>query len=213
MSVEFFIDDVAVDSQVIDAGTVEQALKTVQSDLTTPDKLIVALKCDGREVPGESMAETLGTPVAELRRLEVFTSTREALVIEAMNQASASLDNAEAECHRIAGLLTEGKSADGIGALGECLTVWQQIHDAVSKSVRMLDVDLDAALAEGDRLADLIAKPKDVLLQIKQALQAKDHVLLADILEYEFQDVTQQWHAVVDLVRQHARESTNDQAD
>jgi len=208
MSVEFFIDDVAVNSQVIDAGTVEQALQTVQSDLTPPDKLIVAFKCDGKEVLGETMAETLSTPVASLRRLEVFTSTKEALVIEAMNQATASLDDAEAECHRIAGLLTEGRTTDGIGALGQCLTVWQQIHDAVSKSVCMLEVDLDAALAEGDRLADLIAKPRDVLVQIKQALQAKDHVLLADILEYEFQDVTQQWHAVVDVVRQHAREGT-----
>jgi len=201
MSLKFFIDDVAVDAAVIDQGTVEQALHKVQSELSAAGKLVVSLKCDGCEVPSDALAATLDKPVTAFARLEVFTSTKETLVIEAMNQAAVSLDEAEAECRRIAGLLTEGKTADGIRALGDCLGAWQQIHDAVSKSIRMLNVDLGTSVAEGDRLAELIVRPREVLLQIKQALESQDHVLLADILQYELEEVTQQWHLVVDLVR------------
>jgi hypothetical protein len=50
----------------------------------------------------------------------------------------------------------------------------------------------------------MIGKPKNVLLQIKSALQARDHVLLADILQYEFSEVTKSWHDLIAGLRREA---------
>jgi hypothetical protein len=41
-------------------------------------------------------------------------------------------------------------------------------------------------------------------VQIKGALQAQDHVLLADILQYEFADVTEMWHTMIARIQQEA---------
>ena len=91
-------------------------------------------------------------------------------------------------------------------ALGQCMAVWQQIHDAVSKSIQMLQVDPEQMGINAERLIDVIAKPKEVLLQVKEALESQDHVLLADTLKYEFGDVAQQWHAVIGRIRQEAED-------
>ena len=144
-----------------------------------------------------------------LRQIE---QTQGELVQDTMVQAGTSLTETEAECDRIADCLTEGKTAEAMEALGKCMAVWQQIHDGVSKSLQLLRLDVTQIEIDGEPLIDLIARPKDVLLQVKQALECQDHVLLADTLKYEFSDVIREWHTVLAVIRRHAdpREATTD---
>ena len=57
-------------------------------------------------------------------------------------------------------------------------------------------------------MSDVIGKPKEVLLHIRNALLAEDHVLLADVLRYEFDDVTNSWYALIARIRQEAEGDT-----
>lgn len=98
----------------------------------------------------------------------------------------------------------EGKTVEAAETLGECLRVWQQIHEAVGKSIEMLQLDPEQATVNEQPLFELISKPKEILLQVKEALQDRDHVLLADLLQYEFPEVTSRWHAVVAKLQQEA---------
>jgi len=198
---EVFVDDRRVDAGAIAVGTLEDALRQVQATFCTPDRLVIRLRCDGRDVLADAMSATLRREASSLRRLDVFTCSRGALVIDALTQASATLTDTEAECERAAELLTEGKTAEGIQSLGECLGVWQQIHQAVAQSIQILRLDMTQTRIHEETLADLISRPKEVLTQVKQALQVQDHVLLADILQYEFTDVSAQWHGVIAGVR------------
>jgi hypothetical protein len=77
------------------------------------------------------------------------------------------------------------------------VATWQQIHEAVSKSIHMLELDIDATMVDDRTLAEVITKPRNALAQIKDALQSQDHVLLADVLQYEFHDVAADWHTVL----------------
>jgi hypothetical protein len=150
------------------------------------------------------MASTLSRPAGSFELLEVFTSTREDLVAEAMNQASASLEETESVTQNVAELLMEGKAGEGIERLGECLRIWQQIHDAVVKSLELLRLNPEQLTVRDEPLLTALERPKDVLLQIKAALQAQDHVLLADILQFEFAEVTDMWHTMIARIRQEA---------
>lgn len=202
--VEFFVDDTEVDAADVLGGTIEEALRKVQSDLTAPGTLVVSLRCDGRDVPEGDMTLALSKPVSEFRRLEVFTATKGTLIAEAMEQASSTLDATSEECQRIAELLSEGKTTEGIQALGQCLCLWQQVHEAIGKSIQMLELDASATTVEGRPLIEMIERPRDLLLEIKQALTAKDHVLLADIMQFEFEDVAATWKAIVETLRSEA---------
>ncbi len=193
-----------MESQTVEGDTIEAAVRHVQSEVCTPGRLVVRLRFDGEDVSEEALASTLQKEVSSCSRLELFTSTKQALIGEAMNQASASLHETEETCRQVAGLLTEGKTQEGMQAFSDCLTVWRQVHRAVLQSIQMLDLDVDAMTVGDEPISAIIARPKEVLLQVREALRVDDHVLLADLLQYEFSDVTNQWFILIARIREEA---------
>ena len=201
---ELFLDDHQQDTALADNSTVEDALHHVQSALCAPGRVVVGIRCDGQNIPSAVMVEALRKPTSSLDRLEVFTGTKAELVAEAMQQASVCLAETDTACERVAGLLTEGQTVDATEALGECLRIWQQVHQAIAKSIEMLQLNTEQTAVNGVPLIEVVSKPKEVLLQVRDALQASDYVLLADILQYEFREVTEQWQAIIAKLREEA---------
>jgi hypothetical protein len=202
---QVFVDDKPVNASLLGAGTLEEGLRGIQATIS-PRRILVGFRCDGEDIAGPAMAETLQRPVASFERLELFSSTKEDLVVDTMEQASTSLEEAETTTQNVAELLIQGKSSEAIRTLGDCLRVWQQVHDAVGKSLMLLEMDPEETTVRDQPLSTAIARPKDVLLQIKQALTAQDYVLLADVLQYELADVTNLWHLLIARIRQEAED-------
>jgi len=202
--VRVFVDDQRVDNTLAADATVEDALRLIQSSVCSADRVVIGLRCDGRDIPADAMLDTLGKPATSFERLDVITGSRAELVADAMAQASTCLLETEGSCRRVAELLTEAKTVEAAEMLGDCLRVWQQVYDAVGKSIEMLQLDPERTTINDESLVDLIGRPKNVLLQIKSALQARDHVLLADILQYEFGEVTKSWHDLIAGLRREA---------
>ena len=194
---ELYIDETKVNIDLPASEPLENVLSHSQTKLYTAGRLVVGLRCDGNDVPADEMADTLKRQTSSVERLDVVTSTKYDLVAEAMDQAAVSLTQTEEACQRIADGLSEGKTAESMRALGDCLSVWQQIHEAIGKSIAMLEMDAQTTLVGGERLVDVVNKPMVVLLRVKEALQSQDHVLLADTLKYEFSEVARQWQDVI----------------
>jgi len=203
---DVYVNDNKVDGGLDTSGAVRDVVMQVQDHHCGQGQVVMAIRCDGAEIGAGAMAEMLARPAGDVGRLDVHTSTKPALVHDAMTHASVTLQDTESACQRVAELINEGESQQGIELLGQCLHVWQQVHEAVAKSIAMLDLDADAMTIRDEPLADIIGMPKDSLLQIKQALTAQDHVLLADILQYEFSEVTDRWHSVIAMLRHEAEE-------
>ena len=68
-------------------------------------------------------------------------------------------------------MLVEGKTDEAVKELGDCLRIWQQIHEAIAKSIELLGVDPDKLMVRDETLMDAIGRPKNVLLQIRDALR------------------------------------------
>ncbi|MFQ5590113.1 MAG: hypothetical protein ACE5HE_03020 [Phycisphaerae bacterium] len=201
---DVFVDDHQVDTGISGDHTVEDAVRYVQASVCAPGRIVVSLRCDGQSVPANGMAPALAKHSSTVDRLDVITGTRQALVVDAMNQAAAALENTEDQCRQVAELLVEGSTAEGIKILGQCLGVWQQVYSAVTQSLQMLELEPEELTVADEPLVDLICRPKDVLLQVKEALESQDHVLLADIMQYEFDSVIHQWRDVVGLLHDQA---------
>jgi len=148
--VELFLDHDLKEATFAETETVQEVLLHIQADMCTTDAVIVRIRCDGREVPSGEMAEFLAKPAASVGRLEVFTGARHQLVLDAMEQAAACVADSDAECQRIAGLLTEGNIVEAADGLGHSLRTWQQVHDAVGKSIdlNMKLILLDVAICK-----------------------------------------------------------------
>ena len=203
---EILIDDEVVERLHAKSSTVEEAVCSIQSSFASEDRMVIGLRVNGRNVDSQMMQDTLAQPLLSLERLEIMTGTRAELVTEAMDQASNCLEETERACQVAAELLTQGDTAEAAKSLGECFRVWQQIHDAVAKSIEMLRLSPDEMVIRDMPLVEIINKPVATLKQIKEALEARDHVLLADILQYELVEVTQGWHDMVAKLRSEAGE-------
>lgn len=203
---ELYLDGRKLDAPGSPGGSIDQTLRDVQRRHCAPKQLVVALRCDDRDIPFAETASTLARPAASISKLEIFTSTGEQLVLGAMHQASQSLQDSEAACTRVAELLTEGQVNEALTMLGECMRAWQKIHEAVVQSIRMLELDVESAMINDTPFAEVIARPRDALSQIKQALTRQDHVLLADLLQYELGGVTDQWFSLIARLRQEAED-------
>ena len=80
------------------------------------------------------------------------------------------MEETERACQEAAELLTKGDTAEAAKSLGECFRVWQQIHDAVAKSIEMLRLNPDELMINDVPLVEVISKPVETLKQIKEAL-------------------------------------------
>lgn len=196
-----FLDNRQIDTAALNGQTLDDALRHLQMDMGNGERVVVRLRCDGHDVTSAEMPRTLCKPADSFQRIEIFTLTRGGLVTEAMAQAETSLHRTDEACKDAGRLINQGQTAEGVETLGECLFIWQQVHEAVAKSIQLLKVDPDALAIEGESLTHMLGKPRDILTQVRDALEAKDFVLLADLLLYDLVEQTAQWRAIVDRLR------------
>ena len=202
---KIFVDNKPVEHDFAEgATTLEAALQHIQSKVCRQGQLVVGVRCDGQDVPTGAMSKTLQNHMDAYERLEITTGTTDQLVTEAMNQAATCLTETESACQQVATLLKQGNTVDAVETLGECLRIWQQIHDAVAKSIEILEIDPDEAMIEGATLIEVVGKPKATLVAVRDALKSHDYVLLADVLEYEFADVTDAWRSLIGKLQHEA---------
>ncbi len=198
---EVYIDEQLFAAEEFSEGTIEETVRNIQGKHCPEGTLIVGLSCDGQEVPSGAMTETMGQDISTIERLDLITANYRSLIMNTMDEASESLRGAIVDGKRIASMLVSGQTIDALRELGDCVRVFQQVHDAIGKSLQILEVDLDSVGHNGESVIASLAKPREVLMDIKGALQNTDHVRLADILEYEMEQASVNWESIIERIR------------
>ncbi|MGB0717462.1 MAG: hypothetical protein ACPGXK_16415 [Phycisphaerae bacterium] len=210
---QIFIDDQQIEPAPQLFGTIEQSVRQLQQEVCDPGRIVIAVRCNGEELQADNIAAELSKPIDNLQKLELFTGLPGQLVSDAMSQAAEMLTALEEHYKQVAEQLTDGRTNEGMSTLGACVQVWQQVHEAVGKSIAMLELNIEGMMVQEVSFLDAMGRPKEVLLQLKSALESGDHVLIADILQYELKDVTDLWHAVVATIRREAIKQSGDPED
>ena len=153
---DIFINDEKMDAASSGAQTVQDVVVHIQEHDCPAGHIVMGIMCDGTPVEAGAMTQAMARSITELTRLDVITNTKEALVTDAMVQASVTLENTENGCQRVAELINEGNSQEAIRLLGQCLSVWQQIHEAVAKALVMPNRAMDKGTNREDWLTELI---------------------------------------------------------
>jgi hypothetical protein len=123
------------------------------------------------------------------------------LALEALNEVSQQLEEAERLKAEAAELLQRNQTAKALEQLGVCVRIWQHAHEAVVKTAELLRVDLTTVEVEGRALAEVLGGFAGQLRQIKSALEQRDFVSLGDVLLYETQQTTENWLAWIRAMR------------
>ena len=187
--------------------TLDDILADVRRNSLRSRRAILGLTCDGIDVLGDALTDYLTTPVNEFERIDIQTGVPDALIAHAMREARDTLASAERDRSDVVELLGRGRTGDAIILLGKCLNQWFHINEAISKSLGLIGIVPDAFEIDLAELASALDPIAGKLADVKSAVKSQDYVTLADILEYEFNEVIACWQAAIERLLEHSAQS------
>ena len=101
----------------------------------------------------------------------------------------------------VARLLEQGNTNSALSRLAELISAWQQIQFAYSNLAKLLNITMnqlpvrDLGSSGGEIVLNEFC---DQLTEMQSALQNKDLVLLADILQYEMDGAVANWMSLLE---------------
>ncbi len=177
-----------------DGLTVADAIDALQR--ADPDRLIVAIRLDGAEVGEAELVDVLKLDLAEPGRLDIEIESTRKLTAQALGEAALMLEPAREDYVAIATDLACGRTAEAMERLNGCFGLWNTVEQALRQS-RSGGVDLDAPLDTAPAPAACIEQLGGVLRAIQEALNRRDFVDVADLVEGDLLAVTDTWQGML----------------
>jgi len=192
-----------VDGIINKESTLGTALKIVQDRQIGDDAVISAVWVDGEPLTADTLSRWKDRPVADFQEARVDAPSKSALAATSLRTLSEGLSESGADREEIVEHIHQGRSTEAMKQLPGYLGIWEGVQQSLSSVGRLLDSDLNSLeLFAGQNkpdqwqptsMVDLIHDLSSKLAEIKQALEASDLVLLGDVLDYDFADLTETW--------------------
>lgn len=191
------VDHEQLEVERLGLRTVGQVLSHLQRD----NRLVVNLLIDGQEPDLDHLCDVKRVPVGA-HTLFIETAEPRDMALEVLGETETQLHEADRLKGEAVDLLQGGGSVNkAMEKLSACFRTWQNAHEALVKTAQLLRVDLEAVHADGRSLAQMLGEFTGQLRDIKQALESRDFVTLADVLVYEMTDTAARWSAALNAVR------------
>ena len=201
---DLLIDDQIVDPPVNSSQTLSELIDEVRGRMSDSGRMVVSIECDGVELSAADLDRAMTRSIASYEVLAMRTCAPAELVEGALDQALSCLRESRTQCATIVEYLAESNSAKAMSALAGVLGTWHQVHEGMRNAIGLLGVDVARLSTSEVDIEAVFGEVRDFLIQIKEVVEARDTVLLADLLQYELDPVADRWACAVQCVRDHA---------
>jgi hypothetical protein len=191
---------VTVDSQSL---PVEQlGFKTVGDvlcHLQTQNRLVTHVLIDGLSPDLDQVGQLRRRP---LLGHTVFIETTEPrqIALDVLDGIDRQMTDADAARCTALEHLSANEPNKALQKLSGCFTAWQSAQEAIEKVAQLLRVDLNLVRVDDITLTQALDAFAGQLRSVREALESRDYVLLADTLQYEMEATIAQWReALVQL--------------
>jgi hypothetical protein len=185
------------------SAIVAQYLSAAKARLWGTDRMVFGLRFDGEEVPAAQIEESLSRPIEDLESLEFISACASQVVVDALRETQKTLANSFVTVREASESLSKGRLAETMERLTDCIKVWSQTHEALVQSGSILELDFERVAITGRPLLEWLGDLAKRLREIRDAIAARDHVLLSDILHYELDETLSGWEQMLGGVIQH----------
>ena len=196
----------------VGAGNVRQAITAAAALVEADGRMIVEVRVDGQTWTGEALDTIADDATADEVRLTSADPIQ--LICDTFSDAAIALTDADQLQQSAAELLQADQTQAAMEKLNEALSIWSSVQQAVSMGVELAEIDLNkrtppsksSRQAVGNSksgssafpspavpMANVVDSLNQQLRLVRQALESKDTVALADALLYQLPDVVRQW--------------------
>ena len=155
-------------------------------------RVVVEVVVDGRTWGDEELGSEARCG-ASADEVSLVTADLRELAGQTLEDAAAALADADRLQRESARLIQSDRLPEAMPQLGEALSVWQSVQEALVKSTQAVGLDLDAVRLGEGTVADDLERLAGDLRTLRRALETRDPVGLADTLLYDLPEVVLQW--------------------
>lgn len=167
-------------------------------------RIVVSLHCDGQLVEQADLQTVLARPATDFQTLELRTQPLSAMVRNILAETIDLFHQADQARERAGLSLVEGRTEEAMNHLQNFFVLWRQVQEAMIVSARALEVDLDSLNVGGKTLMAVLEAMRKPLNDLKDAMVNRDHVVVGDILQYEFAEPLTDWLQLLTILQQQA---------
>lgn len=195
---KLYLDDEALELAGSDLTTV---LAAAQQHVADAGRSVVEVQIDGQAVTGDDLNRYFdGRATLGDGELRLYTADPRILAVEVLNQVNQQLDVAHQAQTDAAEAFQQDKTAAGIEKVGEAMTVWIQVQQAVTHGSALVNLSLDDRMFEGQPVTVHIHKLIEQIKALRDLLTQRDTLGLADTLAYEWNETADLWQRLVGQV-------------
>jgi hypothetical protein len=185
-------------------STVGQLIDAAKSRLRGTTQIVLGVRCGDEEVPPEQLDDVFSLACDTFDTVEVITGNAGEVVADALQVTRRALATTYALTREASERLAEGSIPQAMQSLIECSSTWSRVHQAVVQSCSLLAIDPSNTRVAGRTLAEWLREVAKMLISIRNAMESRDYVLLADILRYEMDDMLGGWEQMLDGLGEYA---------
>jgi hypothetical protein len=178
------------------AATLQCLVDQVSGSLSS-DRLVVGIARDGQDLVDDRLEAALLEPLDDGMQVDLSTADRRELAAGALRHVSAQIAQVGEQQPRIAAQLTGGDAPRAIQQFSGFLEVWQTSQRTLAQCCHILKTNLALHEFQGQPVTAHLSELAVKLREVRQALEATDMVLLADLLEYELPSTCRHWSALM----------------
>lgn len=158
-----------------------------------PDRLVVGVAINGRELIDEELRAQLAAPIEAGAQIDLESGDARQVAADALRDAAAQLDAAADEQVSIADTLQAGSTADAVQQFSAVLGTWHGCRQTLTESAALLRIRLEHTNVGGRSIGLHLVELVGRLRELRDAFDARDFVLLADLLRHEMPGLCRTW--------------------
>ena len=190
---------ILLDENVCDvaADTVEEAIAVCADLVEAQGRMIVDVHVDGARWSEEELASTENQNTTA-QVVELTSADPAQLVLQTFQDAAEALTNADELQQEAAQLLQSDQRTICMDKMGEALSIWLSVQQAIVKGSQVIGLQLDEVTVDGTPIVTSIVQLNEQLRMLRTALEQDDQIALADSLLYEFPDIVREWQGILE---------------
>jgi len=190
------LDGKRIDTPFAPESTLQAIVDQVRA-MQPDDRLVVSVAINGHPLADAELNAALGQVVAADAQVDLESSDRTELVVSALRGLALRFQEAVEPLVAVADQLSAGQVTQGLQRVGEFIGLWQTCYRTLAQCSGLLGRDLTEYEHQGQSLTGHLGQMVDKLTELRAGLEARDMVLVADLVRYELRPLSQKWHELL----------------
>ncbi len=184
------------DTSTYDKAELGDLLDAIQKDKLEKGQFLFKIKVNDQDIEFGS-PEFRDTPVANIQKLEIETSSLASMVNENIDNGVLYLSKLTPGLEQVAAMLRDGQHQEANSILLDIVDGVDWFSQLIELVIQAKGLDVENTQYNGKNLLERKTQLVGLTESILSSFQAKDWVKLADLLEFEFLPYYNDWAEVL----------------